>query len=261
VPLHARGIISIPLRTDGSINGDMVFPTLVTSLLPLGIRGLVVAGLLAALMSSLSSLFNSSASLFTVDVYQKLRPAAQQRELVQVGRVATTVVVVLGLLWIPVMKLVSSGGLYQYLQNVQGYLAPSITAVFLLGLFWKRCNGPGAVWGLSLGFVMGMTKLTCQAFFSGSGKDGKWSEPAFLAVVADFNWLYASAVIFILSVLVMVVASLLTAPQDQSKLANVTYASLDHKRVRDSWNRWDVIGTAIIVLLILALYLYFSFWI
>ncbi len=259
--LHARGIISIPLRSDGSLNGDMVFPTLVTSLLPSGIRGLVVGGLLAALMSSLSSLFNSSASLFTVDVYQKLRPAAGQRELVRVGRLATTVVVVLGLLWIPVMKMVSSGGLYQYLQNVQGYLAPSITAVFLLGLFWKRCNGAGAVWGLSLGFLMGMTKLTCQAFFSSSANAGKWSEPAILAAVADFNWLYASAVIFILSILIMVVASLLTPPQNQSELANVTYSSLDHKTVRASWNRWDVLGSAIIILLILTIYLYFSFWI
>jgi SSS family solute:Na+ symporter len=259
--LHHKGLISIPLRADGTLNGDMVFPTLVTSLLPVGIRGLVVAGLLAALMSSLSSLFNSSASLFTVDIYQKLRPDASQREVVRVGRTATAVVVVLGLLWIPVMKLVSSGGLYQYLQNVQGYLAPSITAVFLLGLFWKRCNSAGAVWGLSLGFLMGMGKLTCQAFFSRGGAGGKLSEPAALAALADFNWLYASAAIFVLSVAVMVVASLLTPPQSRADLANVTYASLDHRSVRSSWNRWDVLASVAVAGLILMIYLYFSFWV
>ncbi len=117
-----------------AIQGDQVFPTLVTRLLPTGIRGLIVACLLAALMSSLASLFNSSASLFTVDVYEKLRPGQSQKHLLMVGRIATTVVVGVGMIWIPVMKQISDGGLYQYLQSVQGYLAPPITAVFLLGL-------------------------------------------------------------------------------------------------------------------------------
>lgn len=139
---------------------------MVASLLPAGLRGLVVAGMMAALMSSLSSLFNSTAAIFTVDVYEKFRPDASERQLVTVGRVATAVVVVLGLLWIPVMPLISEGGLYQYLQNVQGYLAPPITAVFLLGLFNQRINNRGAVWGLGLGFVLGMLKLTIQAMFA-----------------------------------------------------------------------------------------------
>src|SRR5690606_30139473 len=121
------------------------------TLLPPGLRGLVVAGLLAALMSSLSSLFNSTATLFTVDVYEKLRPGATEKQYVTVGRIATCVVVVLGLAWIPVMPLISRGGLYQYLQSVQSYLAPPITAVFLLGLFHSRINTRGAVWGLGLG--------------------------------------------------------------------------------------------------------------
>jgi hypothetical protein len=119
-----------------AIQGDQVFPTLVTSLLPTGIRGLIVACLLAALMSSLASLFNSSAALFTVDVYEKLRPGKSQKHLLNVGRIATTVVVGVGMIWIPVMAKISDGGLYQYLQSVQGYLAPPITAVFLLG-----CSG------------------------------------------------------------------------------------------------------------------------
>ena len=167
--LSARGLLPIPVDEAGNVVGDQVFPTMVASLLPVGLRGLVVAGMMAALMSSLSSLFNSTATLFTVDVYEKLRPGASQAQLVQVGRLATFVVVILGLAWIPVMPLISEGGLYQYLQSVQGYLAPPITAVFLLGVFNQRVNNRGAVWGLGLGFVLGMAKLLVQAFF-GTGK-------------------------------------------------------------------------------------------
>ena len=143
--LHGQGALHIPLGDDGQLSGDHVFPTMVASLLPAGLRGLVVGALLAALMSSLSSLFNSSASLFTVDIYEKLRPAASEEHLVRVGRLATGGVVVLGMLWIPVMPLISQKGLYHYLQNVQGFLAPPITAVFLLGLFSRRINARGAV--------------------------------------------------------------------------------------------------------------------
>ncbi|MBM4029523.1 MAG: sodium/solute symporter, partial [Planctomycetes bacterium] len=160
--LHQKGLLTIPTKlVNGQevMDGDQVFAVAVRSLLPIGLRGLVVAGLLAALMSSLSSLFNSSATLFTVDIYEKIRPGTSERHLVSVGRVATVVVVAMGIVWIPVMQRVSQGGLYQYLQSVQGYLAPPITAVFLLGLFWPRINGHGAVAGLALGFLAGMAKL------------------------------------------------------------------------------------------------------
>ena len=174
-----------------------MFPTLVQVLLPAGIRGLIVACLLAALMSSLASLFNSSASLFTVDIYEKLRPGQSPKHLLNVGRIATAVVVVLGMVWIPVMQQISGGGLYQYLQSVQGYLAPPITAVFLLGLFWKRINAAGATWGLAGGFVLGMIKLTLQTFF-GSG-EGKIHDPAFLAADRRLQLLYATGVLLLVS--------------------------------------------------------------
>ena len=119
-----------------------MFATMVMSLLPRGLRGLVVGGLLAALMSSLSSLFNSCASLFTIDIYDKIRPNQSEKHLVTVGRLATTVIVLLGMAWIPVMYKVAGGGLYQYLQSVQAYISPPIAAVFLLGLFWSRVNIP-----------------------------------------------------------------------------------------------------------------------
>jgi solute:Na+ symporter, SSS family len=257
--LHQEGIIQIPLRPDGSINGDQVFPTLVASLLPTGLRGLIVAVLLAALMSSLASLFNSSASLFTVDIYEKLRPGLTERHYVFIGRVATTVVVGLGILWIPVMARVAGGGLYQYLQSVQGYLAPPITAVFFLGLFWSRINATGAVWGLGGGFVLGMVKLTMQTFFGAK----KISSPALLAWVGDFSFLYATGLLFAASCVLIVVASLMTAPPPPDKLRGLTYASIRSEARAEldaSWDNWNKVMAGLIVLLVGGLYLYFSFW-
>lgn len=255
--LNARGLLSIPRAESGALSGDQVFPTMVASLLPTGLRGLVVAGMLAALMSSLSSLFNSTAALFTVDIYQKLRPAAPDRRLVVVGRLATGVVVVLGLLWIPVMPLVSKGGLYQYLQSVQGYLAPPITAVFLLGLFNSRINNRGAVWGLGLGFVLGMGKLLVQAFFG----TGKREQPVWLAAIGDFNFLYFSGVLFLICVATILLASRSSAAPDPARIRGLTFATLDRDTLRASWDRREVLATALILGLVVGIYLYFSFWI
>ncbi len=260
--LHEKGIIQIPTKlVDGVaiINGDQVFPTMVTTLLPVGLRGVVVAGLLAALMSSLSALFNSAASLFTVDVYEKLWPGASEQKLVRVGRYATATVVGLGLLWIPVMPMISGGGLYQYLQSVQGYLAPPITAVFLLGIFWSRINSRGAVWGLASGFVIGMLKITIQAIFG----HGKIENPAFLAAIGDFNFLYFTGVLFAISIVVVIAASFTAPPPDKAKLKGLTYASAteeDRKENRASWGWQDVVGTVAVLGGVLGMYLYFSFW-
>jgi SSS family solute:Na+ symporter len=260
--LHQKGLIQLPMKEVAGvlqIDGDAVFPTLVTTLLPSGIRGLIVACLLAALMSSLASLFNSSASLFTVDIYQKLFPGKSDRHLLNVGRVATSVVVGLGMLWIPVMRVISGGGLYQYLQSVQGYLAPPITAVFLLGMFWKRLNSRGAVWALAGGFVLGMCKLTCQAFFG----TGKIESPAVLAYIGDFNFLYATGLLFAASAVLMVVGSFTSAPQPAESLEGLTYRSikaLHGEEIRRSWDATNKWMSAIILALVLGLYLYFSFW-
>jgi SSS family solute:Na+ symporter len=256
--LNSKGLLDIPTNEAGKLQGDQVFPTMVATLLPKGLRGLVVAGMLAALMSSLSSLFNSSASLFTIDIYEKIRPGASEKRLVLVGRVATGVIVGLGILWIPVMPMISGGGLYQYLQSVQGYLAPPITAVFLLGLFHDRVNAKGAVWGLSVGFVLGMLKLTVQALF---GAEKAFKSPAFLAWIGDFNFLYASGILFLISVCIILGVSYASEPPDPEKIKGLTYSSLDKKAVRESWNKWDVLATAGVLSLVLAVYLYFSFWI
>ncbi len=255
--LNAKGLMAIPTDSAGGLVGDQVFPTMVTALLPEGLRGLVVAALMAALMSSLSSLFNSTATLFTVDIYEKLRPDAGERRYVQVGRLATVVVVVLGLVWIPVMPMISKGGLYQYLQSVQGYLAPPITAVFLLGIFWSRMNHRGAVWGLGLGFALGTAKLLIQALFGA----GKIESPALLAAVGDFNFLYFSGVLFLVSVITIVLASRLDPPPDRDRIRGLTWDSVDRAAVRASWDGRDVAATVVVLGLVAAVYLYFSFWV
>jgi len=260
--LHQKGIIEIPSKVvEGRevLISDQVFPVMVSQLLPAGLRGLVVAGLLAALMSSLSSLFNSCASLFTVDIYEKIRPGRSERELVRVGRIATGAVMLLGILWIPIMPMISGGGLYQYLQNVQQYLAPPITAVFLLGVFWKRINGTGAVTGMIAGFVMGMTKLTVQALVGG----GLLTRPEWLVSFGDYNFLFFSAWLFGISIAIVVLVSLFTRPPAAEKVASLTFATLDEqerRERRESWNKWDVIATAAVLGLVVGMYLYFSFW-
>jgi solute:Na+ symporter, SSS family len=258
--LYQKGLLPIPNKVGTNVaDFDMVFPTLVTHLLPSGIRGLIVACLLAALMSSLASLFNSSASLFTVDVYQKLRPGRTEEHYVWVGRTATAVTVGLGMLWIPVMKLVNNEGLYQYLQNVQGFLAPPICAVFVLGLFWKRINSYGAVWGLGAGFVLGMTKLFIQTFCGAA--EGKLHNPAWLAAIGDFNWLYATGVLLVISAVIIIAASLMTPPPPEEKTKGLTYGTVrNDPEVKASWDKANTILAVIVLGLVACMYLYFSFW-
>lgn len=257
--LHQKGLLQIPLREDGTLNGDAVFPTMVAHLLPQGLRGIVVAGLMSALMSSLASLFNSCATLFTVDIYNKLCPGQPDRQLVRVGRIATGVVVVLGILWIPVMKYVSGGGLYQYLQSVQGYLAPPITAVFLLGLFFPRINARGAFWGLVCGFVLGMTKLTLQALAGGD----TLAAGGLLKTIGDYNFLYASGWLLLISVVIIVAASLTAPAQSPESIRGLTYSSTTPEQraeSRASWGVVDVVASVGVLGMVIGIYIYFSFW-
>lgn len=257
--LHQKGMLVIPAQEDGTINGDMVFPTLVTNLVPVGLRGLVVGGLLSALMSSLASLFNSCATLFTKDIYEKLRPGRPEKELVAVGRIATGFVVIVGIIWIPVMHQMAGGGIYKYLQTVQSYLAPPITAVFLLGLFWKRVNSRGAVWGLLLGFVLGMTKITMEAIHASN----PYAAGSVLEWFAEFPFLYYSGVLLLISIVLVIVFSYTAPAPAKEKLAGLTYGSLtdeDRREIRASWGKFDIILSAIVLGLVAGMYLYFSFW-
>ena len=246
---------AIPLKTlaDGTqaINGDTVFPTLVQTLLPVGFRGLVVAGMIAALMSSLASLFNSVSTLFTVDVYQKLKPETPQKKLVVIGRTTTVVMTALGLLWLPIMKAISGGGLYQYIQSVQAFLAPPIVAVFLTGLLWKRMNLRGACWGLGLGFVLGMAKLAANAI---------WGSPTEAAFIQDF---YFSGILLVTSFIIVVVASLTAPAPDMAHLDGLNFSCLspEYKKAnRESWNWVDVVASIIVVGCVVVAYAYFWTW-
>ena len=251
-------MIEIPVNENGEIIGDQVFATMVATMLPVGLRGLVVGGMLAALMSSLSSLFNSSASLFTLDVYKKVKPQATEQQLVTVGRIATLTIVVLGMLWIPIMhRLAGNEGLYKYLQSVQGYLAPPITAVFLLGLFYARTNSAGAIAGLAIGFILGMGKLTIETFYGSS----KLTQPTGLAFIGDINFTYMSGILFAIVVGLVLAVSHLTAAPNEERIRGLTYDSIDKAEVRRSWNAFDVIATVIVLGLTFGVYAYFSFWI
>lgn len=212
------GIIALALMQSGTIAfdaPDQALPALIGHVLPAGLRGLVVAGFLAALMSSLSSVFNSCATLFTMDIYKRLHPGAGERRLVLVGQAAVIVLVGLGLLWIPFMSAIS-GRLFTYLQSVQAYIAPPVAAVFLAGILWPRANAAGAVAALATGFVLGMGRLVLE--LNADALDGL---PLALARV---NFLHFAILLFALSVAALVVASLLTRlPGEATRALTLAY--------------------------------------
>ncbi len=218
------GIIAAALYSDiGGSTADLAFPALVTRLLPVGLKGLMIAGLLAALMSSLSSVFNSASTLITWDVYKKLDPEASERRLVTVGRIATILLVVLGLLWIPFMKFISSH-LYIYLQSVQAYIAPPITACFLLGIFIPRLNGAGAIVSLSTGFFFGALRLVLE-LVNGIDKSGL-PDDTIWSWIAEINFLHFAVLLFALCTVILIGVSLLTKPPERQQIEGITYKAV-----------------------------------
>ncbi|MDR0989032.1 MAG: sodium:solute symporter [Prevotellaceae bacterium] len=259
------GMIAFALAKEGIvINGevfalstpDAAFPTLVAKLLPAGVKGLVVCGILAALMSSLASLFNSSAMLFTIDFYKRFRPQTAEKQLVRIGQVATVVIVVLGILWIPIMRSVGDV-LYAYLQDVQSVLAPGIAAAFLLGICWKRASAKGGMWGLIAGIVIGLTRLGAKVYYSNAAET---TENLFKYVFYDVNWLFFCGWMFLFCLVVVVVVSLCTAAPGAEKIQGLVFGTstaAQRAETRASWNRWDVIHTCIILGITAAFYWYF----
>ncbi len=250
--LHQRGELILPNNGDGSVDYNAAFPAMVEQIMPMGLRGLLAGGLLAALMASLASVYNACSTLFTMDIYQKMKPEASGKELVRVGRIATGVVVVLGMVWIPMMGRISNT-LYQYLQSVQSYLAPPIAAVFLLGVFFKRINAKGAYSAMVVGFVIGIIKLTLELF--------KDNLSGVLYDFATINFLYFCIYLFVFSIVWMVVVSLLTPKPDEEHIKGLTFATTvaeDRAASRASWNKWDVILSLIVLVIIVAVFVYFS---
>jgi SSS family solute:Na+ symporter len=270
------GLIALALAKTGKVQGlgsmvdaqghaipqaaQAAFPLMVKDLLPAGLRGIVVAGLLAALMSSMAGAFNASSTLFTMDLYQKFRPQASQHRLVWVGRAATVAMVVISLLWIPVIQ--GAHSLYDYLQGVQGYLAPPIFTVFVFGIFNRRLNAKGCLAALLVGFALGVFRLAVDTPVSlrlAGFADG-YTPGSFLWIVNNLYFQYYSLFIFIVSVVVMVGVSYATAPPAPEQLAGLTYATVtaeDRAQSRSSWSGREVIASAVVLVLILAAYLYF----
>ena len=251
------GLIAYVLHSQGKLDMDdtnAAFPTMVKAIMPVGLRGLLAGGLLAALMSSLASVYNACSTLFTMDIYQKMKPQASGKELVKVGRIATGAVVLLGMAWIPMMGRIDSG-LYNYLQSVQSYLAPPIAAVFLLGVFFKRLNAQGALSAMVVGIILGLLKLSLQLFKEDLPAGG------LLYGFATINFLYFCIYLFLLSVAIMTIVSLLTPKPSAEQINGLTFATTvaeDKAASRASWNMVDVILSLIIVVIILGIFIYFS---
>ena len=254
--------------TNGQLDtkhAQAAFPLMVEHLLPAGLRGIVVAGLLSALMGSLAGVFNACSTLFTVDLYQKWRPKAAQHQLVRMGRIATAVMVLIALAWIPVVK--GAEGLYKYLQSVQGYLAPPIFVVFFFGVFWKRLNAQGCLWAMIVGFVIGLFRMLVDTpvALGMFGKDAAgniigYTAGSFLWIVNSIFFQYFSILITLVSAIVMIVVSYATAKPDYGRIKSLTFGTTtdeDRKTTFASWSWQDVAASVVVLVAILGAYLYF----
>ncbi len=243
------GVIVYAL-TDGTVTGDRAYAWMVTTLLPSGLRGLVVAGLLAALMSSLSAMFNSTSTLLTIDIFKRIRPEADEAGLVRFGRIATGLIVVLGLLWIPFIGMMSNERMFVYLQSVSGYIAPPIAACFLFGILWRRANKYGAMATLLTGLLLGSTRFILEI----QNKIEPISE-GLAKFVATVNFLHFAAFLFAVSSAVMVTVSLSTAPPAPGQIRNLTFGGVDKGQALPArWNRANAAISVLLVAILLGLW-------
>ena len=251
------GVIALTLKMRGELqwdSPDQAFPVLMSHLLPSGLRGLVAAGLLAALMSSLASVFNSCSTLFTVDIYKKLRPNTPEKKLVRTGQIATSIVVIIGIIWIPIMANIS-GVLYEYLQSVQSYISPPIAAVFLLGIFYKRVNAQGAFVTLITGFLVGALRIALELAKDHLEPGSLWH------TLGASNFLVFASWFFLFCIALLVGVSLLTPAQSEAQLRNLTYATITKEEKannRNSYNWKDILVSVIILLIVIGVMLTFD---
>lgn len=238
-------------------NAQQAFPMLVVNVLPVGVRGIVVAGLLAALMSSLAGVFNACSTLFTMDFYSRFRPNASQEQLVWIGRVATAVMVLVGLLWIPVIQ--GGKGLYDYLQGVQAYLAPPIFVVFFFGIYMKRLNAKGCIASMTVGFLMGLFRLAVDTPIK-LADNFSYEKGSFLWIVNNVFFQYYSLLITIVCIIVFIAVSYATPAPAYDRISGLTFSTMteeDRLKTKSSWETKDVVSSVIVIALILAAYLYF----
>ena len=255
------GMIAAALAQHPEINGfvmddtDAAFALMVKNILPAGIKGIVTIGFVCALVASLAAFFNSCATLFTEDFYKPMKQGKSEAHYVFVGRMATVVVVLLGLIWMPVMM--SLGSLYSYLQGIQSLLAPAMVAVFTLGIFSKKITPKAGEWGLIGGFVVGMMRLVTNVI-TNTGKDPM--EGAFWDATTWFwqtNWLVFECWLLVFIILLMVCVSCFTPAPSKAQIEAITFTSDFKKSIRESWGIWDILGTLLVVGLCGCFYAYF----
>ena len=239
---------------------DRAFPMLVKTLLPVGLKGLVAGGLMAALMSSLASVFNSCSTIFTIDIYKKLKPNASEKTLINTGKIATGFIVILGIIWIPIMEKIGGGVMYQYLQNVQSYIAPPVTAVFLLGILWKRVNSEAAITTLLAGLGLLILRLGSEIYYQQEILTGENIDTVFYAF-ATINFAHMAIFMFIFSVIICVAVSLAYSPPDYKKIIGLSFGTLteEHKKDnRDSYDTIDLLLSIVLVVLVIGVLIYFT---
>ncbi|MDC6361842.1 MULTISPECIES: sodium:solute symporter [Flavobacteriaceae] len=239
---------------------DRAFPMLVKTLLPVGLKGLVAGGLMAALMSSLASVFNSCSTIFTIDIYKKLRPEKSERELLTIGKIATGIIVVLGIVWIPIMDKIGGGVMYQYLQNVQSYIAPPVTTVFLLGIIWKRVNSKAAITTLLAGLVLLVLRLGSEIYYQPQIISGE-EVSGFLFQFATVNFAHMAIFMFIFSVVLCIAVTLATAPPNYALIKGLSFGTLteeDRAATKGSYSTVDVVLSVLLVVIVIAILSYFT---
>ena len=239
---------------------DRAFPMLVKTLLPVGLKGLVAGGLMAALMSSLASVFNSCSTIFTIDIYKKLHPQKTEKVLVQTGKIATGFIVILGIIWIPIMEKIGGGVMYQYLQNVQSYIAPPVTAVFLLGIIWKRVNSTAAISTLMIGLLLLILRLGSEIYFQPQIVSGE-SIDSIIYNFATINFAHMAIFMFIFSVIVCISISLMTQAPNYERIRGLAFGTLTEEQKsanKTSYDTIDIILSVILVIIVIGVLSYFS---
>tara|TARA_B100000497_G_C7692755_1_gene421745 strand:+ start:1154 stop:2824 length:1671 start_codon:yes stop_codon:yes gene_type:complete len=239
---------------------DRAFPMLVKTLLPVGLKGLVAGGLMAALMSSLASVFNSCSTIFTIDIYKKLKPNASEKTLINTGKIATGFIVVLGIIWIPIMEKIGGGVMYQYLQNVQSYIAPPVTAVFLLGIIWKRVNSEAAITTLLSGLGLLMLRLGSEIYYQKEILSGENIDNIFYAF-ATINFAHMAIFMFLFSVIICITVSLAFSPPDYKRIIGLSFGTLTEEQKAEHQNSYDTIDillSIVLIILVIGILAYFT---
>ncbi|AZQ59365.1 Na+/glucose cotransporter [Maribacter sp. MJ134] len=244
---------------------DRAFPMLVKTLLPVGLKGLVAGGLIAALMSSLASVFNSCSTIFTIDIYKKIMPQKSEKQLLKIGKLATGVIVILGILWIPIMEKIGGGVMYQYLQNVQSYIAPPVTTVFLLGIIWKRVNSTAAITTLMSGLGLLIARLGSEIYYQPAiehfKQTGEQLASGFMYTFATINFAHMAIFMFIFSMALCIGTSLATTAPNYQTIRGLSFGTLsaeDKQLAKKSYDTIDVVLSVLLVVIVIGILMYFT---